>query len=74
MLSVFLLLIAAILTYVSWFIWNDSYMQHVIFRYFDAPFKNKYITSMSGMLSLMYVQSLFQFGAKVAKWEGYYGE
>ena len=29
---------------------------------------------MSGMLSLMYVQSLFQFGAKVGKWEGYYGD
>ena len=29
---------------------------------------------MSGMLSLMYVQSLFQFAAKVGKWEGYYGE
>ena len=26
------------------------------------------------MLSLMYVQSLFQFGAKVGKWEGYYGD
>ena len=26
------------------------------------------------MLSLMYVQSLFQLGAKVGKWEGYYGE
>ena len=29
---------------------------------------------MSGMLFLMFVQSLFQFGAKVGKWEGYYGE
>ena len=29
---------------------------------------------MSGMLSLMYVQCLFQFGAKVEKWEGYYGD
>ena len=29
---------------------------------------------MSGMLSLMYVQSLFQFGAKVGKREGYYGD
>ena len=29
---------------------------------------------MSGMLSLMYVQSLFQFGANVGKWEGYYGD
>ena len=37
------------------------------FRYFDAPFKNKYITSMSGMLFLMFVQSLFQFGTKVGK-------
>ena len=26
------------------------------------------------MLFLMFVQSLFQFGAKVGKWEGYYGE
>ena len=26
------------------------------------------------MLSLVYVQSLFQLGAKVGKWEGYYGE
>ena len=26
------------------------------------------------MLSLMYVQSVFQFGAKVGKWEGYYGD
>ena len=26
------------------------------------------------MLFLMFVQSLFQFGAKVEKWEGYYGE
>ena len=34
--------------------------------------KNKYITSMSGMLFLMFVQGLFQFGAKVGKWEGYY--
>ena len=34
----------------------------------------KNITSMSGMLFLMYVQSLFQFGEKVGKWEGYYGE
>ena len=29
---------------------------------------------MSGILSLMYVQSLFQLGAKVGKWEGYYGD
>ena len=29
---------------------------------------------MSGMLFLMFVQSLFQFGAKVGKREGYYGE
>ena len=29
---------------------------------------------MSAMLSLMYVQSLFQLGAKVGKKEGYYGE
>ena len=28
---------------------------------------------MSGMLFLMFVQSLFQFGAKVGKSEGYYG-
>ena len=26
------------------------------------------------MLFLLFVQSLFQFGAKVLKWEGYYGE
>ena len=26
------------------------------------------------MLSLMYVQSLSQFGAKLGKWEGYYGD
>ena len=26
------------------------------------------------MLFLMFVQSLFQFGAIVGKWEGYYGE
>ena len=31
-------------------------------------------TSMSGMLVLMLVQSLFQFGAKGGKREGYYGE
>ena len=36
-------------------------------------FCKKYITSMSGMLFLMFVQSLFQFGAKVGKWERYYG-
>ena len=29
---------------------------------------------MSRMLFLMFVQSLFLFGAKVGKWEGYYGE
>ena len=29
---------------------------------------------MSAILSLMYVQSLFQLGAKVEKCEGYYGE
>ena len=29
---------------------------------------------MSAILSLMYVQSLFQLGAKVGKLEGYYGE
>ena len=29
---------------------------------------------MSGMLLLMFVQSLFQFRAKEGKWEGYYGE
>ena len=29
---------------------------------------------MSEMLSLMYVESLFQFGVKVGKWEGYYGD
>ena len=28
---------------------------------------------MSGMLFLMFVQSLFQFGAKEEIWEGYYG-
>ena len=27
---------------------------------------------MSGMLFLMFVQSMFQFGAKGRKWEGYY--
>ena len=26
------------------------------------------------MLFLLFVQSLFQFGAKEGKWEGYYGE
>ena len=29
---------------------------------------------MSGMLFLLFVQSLFQFGAKQGKSEGYYGE
>ena len=29
---------------------------------------------MSGMLFLLFVQRQFQFGAKLAKWEGYYGE
>ena len=29
---------------------------------------------MSEMLFLMFVQSLFQFGAKEGKWEGYYGQ
>ena len=29
---------------------------------------------MPGMLFLLFVQSLFQFGAKEGKWEGYYGE
>ena len=29
---------------------------------------------MSGMLFLMFVQSLFQFGAKEGIWEGYYGD
>ena len=29
---------------------------------------------MSGMLFLMFVQSLFQFGAKQGIWEGYYGD
>ena len=29
---------------------------------------------MSGMLLLMFVQSLFQFGGKMRKLEGYYGE
>ena len=37
-------------------------------------FQKKNITSMSGMLFLPFVQSLFQFGAKEGKWEGYYGE
>ena len=48
---------------------------HIIwhFGYFDASF-SKQIASMSGMLFLMFVQSLFQFGAKDGKREGYYGE
>ena len=29
---------------------------------------------MSGMLFLMFVQSLFQVGAKEGIWEGYYGD
>ena len=29
---------------------------------------------MSGMLFLMFVQSLFQFGAKEGIWEGYCGD
>ena len=29
---------------------------------------------MSGMLFLMFVQSVFQFGAKEEIWEGYYGD
>ena len=29
---------------------------------------------MSGVLFLLFVQSLFQFGAKEGKWEDYYGE
>ena len=37
-------------------------------------FLKKYITSMSGMLFLMFMQSLFQFGAKEGKGDGYYGE
>ena len=36
--------------------------------YFDATFPKKNITSMSGMLFLLSVQSLFQFGAKEAIW------
>ena len=36
-------------------------------RLFDAPFSKKYITSMSGMLFLLFMQSLFQFGAKEGK-------
>ena len=45
----------------------------VHFRYFNAPFQ-KNITSMSRMLFLMFVQSMFQFGAKGSKWERFYGE
>ena len=37
-------------------------------------FLEKYITSMSGMLFLLFVQSLLQFRAKLAQWESYYGE
>ena len=37
-------------------------------------FLKKYITSMSGMLFLMFVQGLFQFGVKEGKCEGYYEE
>ena len=37
-------------------------------------FQKKYITNMSGMLFLLFLQRLFQFGAKEGKSEGYYGE
>ena len=42
---------------------NDSYTYNGIFSYFDALFSKK-VTRMSGMLFLLFVQSLFQFGAK----------
>ena len=34
----------------------------------------KNISSMSGMLFLMFMQSLVQYETKEGKWEGYYGE
>ena len=37
-------------------------------------FQKQNITRMPGMLFLMFVQSLFQFGAKEGIWEGYYGD
>ena len=43
---------------------KDSETLNGIFRYFAAPFSKNDITSMSGMLFLLFVQSLFQFGAK----------
>ena len=37
-------------------------------------FQKRYVTSTSGMLFLLFVQSLLKFGAKEGKCEGYYGE
>ena len=53
---------------------NDSNTYNGIFRHFDASFFFKNITRTSGFLVLLFVKSLFQFGAKEGRWEGYYGE
>ena len=41
---------------------------------FAALFLEKNIANMSGMLFLLFAQSLFQFEVKERKWERYYGE
>ena len=40
---------------------------HFKYNYFAAPFLEKNIASMSGMLFLLFVRSLFQFEAKEMK-------
>ena len=57
--------------------WSETTLKHKIaFLGISMHFFKKYIyiTSMSGMLFLLFVRSLFQFGAKDGKWESYYGE
>ena len=44
-----------------------TYNMAVLGIFDPSSFKKKYITSISGMLFLMLVQSLFQFRAKVGK-------
>ena len=58
-------------TDITQLIGNNSNTYNGIFRYFYVLFfQNKYMTSMSGMLFLLFVQRLFQFGTKERKWEG----
>ena len=49
--------------------WSETTPTHkMAFLGISMHFFKKYITSMSGMWFLLFVQSLFQFGAKEGKW------